>query len=63
MSQDNPAKLLGVTFTDDEFHLLNGHARRHKMPLRNFVEYMVRAYIDSMRRTHQGAGQKPNPHK
>lgn len=50
MSQENPTKLLGVNFTDDEFHLLNGHARKHKMPLRDFVEYMIRFYINSMQK-------------
>lgn len=53
MSQEKLTKLLGVNFTEDEFLLLNGHARRHKMPLRNFVEYMVRSYLDSMRHSAQ----------
>ena len=54
MSKENPKRLLGVNFTDDEFHLLNGHARKHKMPVREFVEYMARCYINSMQKQHQG---------
>lgn len=54
MSKENPKRLLGVNFTDDEFHLLNGHARKHKMPVREFVEYMVRCYINSMQKQQQG---------
>ncbi|MBK5343203.1 hypothetical protein JFU48_17690 [Pseudomonas sp. TH49] len=54
MSKENPKGLLGVNFTDDEFHLLNGHARKHKMPVREFVEYMVRCYINSMQQQQQG---------
>ena len=54
MSKENPKRLLGVNFTDDEFHLLNGHARKHKMPVREFVEYMVHCYINSMQKQQQG---------
>lgn len=54
MTQDNPTKLLGVKFTDDEFHLLNGYARKHKMPVRDFVEYMVRCYISSVQQEQRG---------
>lgn len=56
MSKENPKRLLGVNFTDDEFHLLNGHARKHKMPVREFVEYMVRCYINSMQKQQGKAG-------
>lgn len=54
MSQEKPTKLLGVNFTDDEFHLLNAHARKHKMPVRDFVEYMAHCYIHSMQKQQQG---------
>ncbi|MNJ76578.1 hypothetical protein D3C77_738900 [compost metagenome] len=54
MNQEKPAKLLGVYFTDDEFHLLNRHARKYKMPVRDFVEYMVRCYINSTQNEQQG---------
>jgi len=54
VSKENPKRLLGVNFTDDEFHLLNGHARKHKMPVREFVEYMVHCYINSMQKQQQG---------
>lgn len=54
MSQEKPTKLLGVNFTDDEFHSLNGHARRFKIPVREFVEYMVRCYINSTHNEKQG---------
>jgi hypothetical protein len=48
MSQDNPTRQLAVKFTDDEFHVLNRHARKYKLPIRDFVEYMVRCYINSV---------------
>ncbi len=50
MSGHIPNRLLGVNLTEDEFHLLNGHARKHKMPVREFVEYMVRCYLASFKR-------------
>lgn len=57
MNQEKPTKLLGVNFTDDEFHILNGQARKHKMPVRDFVEYMLRLYINSIQKQplHKGA--------
>jgi len=54
VSQENPTRLLGVNFTDDEFHQLNGHARKHKMPVRDFVEYMVRCYLTSVQQEQRG---------
>lgn len=53
MKQEPPTKQLGVSLTDHEFHLLNGHARKHKMPVRDFVEYMVKSYINSMKQDHR----------
>lgn len=50
MNQEKPTKLLGVSFADDEFHILNGQARKHKMPVRDFVEYMLRLYINSIQK-------------
>jgi hypothetical protein len=50
VNQEKPTKLLGVSFADDEFHILNGQARKHKMPVRDFVEYMLRLYINSIQK-------------
>lgn len=48
MTQTAPTKRLGVRLTDDEFHRLNGAARSYKMPVREFLEYMVQSYLESM---------------
>jgi hypothetical protein len=38
-----------VHLTDEEFHRLNGFARSYKMPVREFLEHMVRSYLDAMK--------------
>jgi hypothetical protein len=47
VSKHQPTKKLGVALTDNEFHLLCGHARKYKMPLRDFLAFMVRSYLES----------------
>jgi len=44
----SPVKALGVSFTLDDFNALSHHARRHEMPVREFVEYMAKSYITAM---------------
>jgi len=51
-------KALGVSFTADEFHGLCHYARRHEMPVRDFIEYMARCYITAMRADEQAAASK-----
>jgi hypothetical protein len=48
VTQTAPTKRLGVRLTDDEFHRLNGAARSYKMPVREFLEFMVQSYLESM---------------
>ncbi|PRA61961.1 hypothetical protein CQ065_16995 [Pseudomonas sp. MYb187] len=53
-----PTKALGVSFTADEFHGLCHYARRHAMPVPDFIEYMVRCYINAMRADEQATASK-----
>lgn len=40
---------LRITFTPAEFDELNRQARKHKMHLRAFIEYMARCYVNAVR--------------
>lgn len=51
-------KALGVSFTADEFHGLCYHARRHEMPVRDFIEWAMRCYIKAMRADEQATASK-----
>ena len=46
-------KALGVSFNAADFHTLNHYARKHKMPVREFIEYMAKCYVKSMRAEEQ----------
>ncbi|SNT22983.1 MULTISPECIES: hypothetical protein [unclassified Pseudomonas] len=37
-----------LTFTPAEFEVLCGQARKHKMPVRKFVHWMVTCFINSV---------------
>ena len=51
-------KALGVSFTADEFHGLCYYARRHEMPVRDFIEWAMRCYIKAMRADEQAMASK-----
>jgi len=55
MSQAAHTKALAVRFTPDEFHGLAYHARRYKMDVRAFVEYMARCYVTAYRQEEEQA--------
>lgn len=46
-------RTLGVSFNAADFHTLNYYARKHEMPVREFIEWMVRCYVKSMRAEEQ----------
>lgn len=46
-------KSLGVSFTLEDFHTLNHHARKHNKPVREFIEWAMRCYINAMRQEEQ----------
>lgn len=37
-----------ITLTPAEFEVLCGQARKHKMPVRKFVSWMVKCFISSV---------------
>ena len=39
---------LRLTFTPAEFEVLCAQARKHKMPVRKFVSWMVKCFINSV---------------
>ena len=44
----SPTKALGVRFTPEDFNALSYHARRHQLPIREFIEHMARSYVTAM---------------
>jgi len=52
-SEYQHTKALGVSFNAADFHTLNHYARKHQMPVREFIEWMVGCYIKSMRAEEQ----------
>lgn len=48
-----PPKLLGVSFSAADFHTLSHHARKHKKPVKEFIEWAMCCYINSMRQEEQ----------
>ncbi|MBA6145799.1 MULTISPECIES: hypothetical protein [Pseudomonas] len=46
-------RALGISFNAADFHSLNYHARKHKMPVKEFIEWAMRCYVKSMRAEEQ----------
>lgn len=42
------AEGMRLTFTPAEFEVLCSQARKHKMPVRKFVSWMVKCFINSV---------------
>lgn len=42
------AEGMRLTFTPAEFEVLCAQARKHKMPVRKFVSWMVKCFINSV---------------
>lgn len=51
----SPAKALSVSFSPEDFHTLSFHARRHQLPVREFIEYMACSYVAAMRQQEQAS--------
>ncbi|WP_339466942.1 hypothetical protein [Pseudomonas capeferrum] len=51
--QHEHTRALGISFNAADFHTLNYYARKHEMPVREFIEWMVRCYVKSMRAEEQ----------